>query len=60
ELKGSVLGNVTTNGFVALENGNVYQNHLYNGTMDVTGLPIQYVGMSFGKNSKKGVVKCLY
>ncbi len=60
ELKGSVLGNVTTYGFVSLENGNVYQNHLFNGSIDVTLLPFEYVGISMGSNQKKGVAKCLY
>ena len=60
ELKGNVLGNVTTSQFVSLENGNVYQNHLYNGSIDATVLPFQYVGLDFDTNTKKGVVKCLY
>ena len=60
ELRGSVWGNVTTDGFVTLENGNIYQNHLFNGSMDISKLPVQFVGMSLGKESRKGEVKWLY
>ena len=60
ELRGSVWGNVTTDGFVTLENGNVYQNHLFNGSMDISKLPLQFLGMSLGKEEKKGEVKWLY
>lgn len=60
ELKGTVIGNVTTNGFIALENGSIYQNHLYNGTIDNTRLPGEYVGLSIGKEQPKEVIKWLY
>ncbi len=60
ELKGTVLGHVATHSFIALENGNVYQNHLYNGVIDVTQLPFQYKGLPYGTGTKNGVVKWLY
>jgi len=60
ELKGKVWGQVVTDGFMALENGSVYQNHLYNGTIDATQLPEQYIGLEYGTLVKKGIVKWLY
>ncbi len=60
ELKGEVWGNVVTHGFMALENGNVYQNHLFNGGIDVTKLSKQYVGHVASDNSKKAIAKWLY
>ncbi|MBC6999637.1 hypothetical protein [Cytophaga sp. FL35] len=60
ELKGTVLGNVTTNGFLAIENGSIYQNHLYNGVIDGSGLPKEYVGMVVGESITKKVAKWLY
>jgi cytoskeletal protein CcmA (bactofilin family) len=45
ELKGTVQGMVTTDGFIALENGNIYQNHLYNGVINSTQLSPAYVGI---------------
>lgn len=41
ELKGRVLGKVHTDAFIALENGSIYQNHLYQGTIDRNGLPME-------------------
>ncbi len=60
ELKGTIIGTVTTNGFIALENGSIYQNHLYNGTIDNTRLPGEYVGLSINKEQPKEVIKWLY
>lgn len=60
ELKGSVHGNVTTDSFVALENGSIYQNHLYQGKIDARALPLQYVGLGYGQQGKGGVAKWLY
>jgi hypothetical protein len=61
ELKGRVNGSVTTAAFVALENGSVYQNHLYNGMINSTHLPRAYVGLlsQKGEQSKK-IMKWLY
>lgn len=61
ELKGRVNGSVTTDAFVALENGSVYQNHLYNGMINSTHLPRAYVGLlsQKGEQSKK-IMKWLY
>lgn len=58
ELKGNVIGNVTTDAFVALENGSVYQNHLFQGTINATLIPEPYAGLLY--NTKKAVAKWLY
>ncbi|MEM9001148.1 MAG: hypothetical protein AAGB24_12865 [Bacteroidota bacterium] len=60
ELKGRVNGSVTTGAFVALENGNVYQNHLYNGSIDRTVLPEEYAGLTYGNAPVNQVLKWLY
>jgi len=59
ELLGTVNGSVYTSNFIANQSGSSYQNHLYNGTISIDGLPQEYVGLTFG-NSKKGIVKWLY
>jgi hypothetical protein len=59
ELKGSVLGSVFTNNFIATASGSIYQNHIYNGTIIVNDLPQEYIGLSF-ENTKKGVLQWLY
>ncbi|UII76202.1 hypothetical protein LV716_18355 [Flagellimonas sp. HMM57] len=58
ELKGEVIGNVTTDAFIALENGSVYQNHLFNGTINATLLPTAYAGLLLQK--EKTLAKWLY
>ncbi|MGX1931301.1 hypothetical protein [Flagellimonas sp. 2504JD4-2] len=58
ELKGDVFGNVTTNAFMAMENGSVYQNHLFGGTINTEFLPQQYAGLLL--NKEKAVAKWLY
>lgn len=60
ELKGSVYGNLTTNAFISLENGNVYQNHFFNGKINSLGLAEQFSGLHVGLHSKKSVAKWLY
>ncbi|ALM09329.1 hypothetical protein SB49_14150 [Sediminicola sp. YIK13] len=61
ELKGQVVGSVTTNNFIAMENGSVYQNHLFNGTINSDLLPKQYVGINYeDSNTTKAVSKWLY
>ena len=61
ELKGMVYGGVVTDAFIALENGSVYQNHLYNGQINSDNLSKAYVGllMKKGIRSKK-LMKWLY
>ncbi len=61
ELKGRVNGSVTTDAFIAMENGSVYQNHLYNGQINRKNLDEAYTGlpMENGRQSKK-VMKWLY
>lgn len=58
ELKGSVVGNVITDSFIAMENGSVYQNHLFQGTINASLLPKQYVGLLL--NEEKAVAKWVH
>ncbi len=61
ELKGEVRGSVYTDGFMALENGNIYQNHLYNGSIDFNQLQEQFVGLGWNDTTApKKIVKWLY
>lgn len=60
ELKGSIFGSLTTSAFVALENGNIYQNHIYNGRIDANALSEEYVGLSFGHSKTNKVAKWGY
>jgi len=61
ELKGWVNGRVHTQAFVALENGRIYQNHLYNGRINGTVLPLSYAGLELeGQNTSKKLMKWLY
>lgn len=61
ELKGNIIGSVYTDGFMALENGNIYQNHLYKGTINAQALQEQFVGMLLTDiESNKKVAKWLY
>ncbi len=61
ELKGSVNGTVITDSFIALENGSVYQNHLYNGLINSTKLPNIYAGLMLADRERnKKVMKWLY
>lgn len=60
ELKGTVNGNVTTNAFIAQENGNAYLNHLFHGRIDATRLPIEFGGLCFENNHANQTIKWLY
>ncbi|MAU26786.1 MAG: hypothetical protein CMH48_07695 [Muricauda sp.] len=60
ELKGYVKGSVTTGGFVALENGNIYQNHIYNGSINSMLLPIEFAGIKYEAKPLNQVAKWLY
>ncbi len=61
ELKGEVRGSVYTDGFMALENGSIYQNHLYNGSIDFNQLQEQFVGLGWNDTTApKKIVKWLY
>jgi len=60
ELKGSIYGSATTNGFLALENGNIYQNHIYNGTINSELLPNEYAGISYNNQTPNQIMKWLY
>lgn len=61
ELEGLVTGCVSTSQFMALANGSIYQNHLYNGQINRPFLSDAYSGMLFNyEESKKSIVKWLY
>ncbi|NAS12912.1 hypothetical protein [Poritiphilus flavus] len=61
EHKGLVNGHLSTAGFVALENGRIYNNHLYNGRINSSYLPISYGGLLLeDRLSQKKIVKWLY
>ena len=59
DLKGKVYGSVYTHNFITRQSGSVYQNHIYNGVIDIDPLPEQYSGLLFN-GSKKTVAKWLY
>ena len=59
ELQGLIYGSVFTNNFIANQSGAVYQNHMYNGTVNVHELSEEYIGLLFN-DSKKDVMKWLY
>lgn len=61
ELKGRINGNVITDSFIALENGSIYQNHLYNGTINSHNLSNVYAGLALNKGEQsKQIMKWLY
>ncbi|MEM9650386.1 MAG: hypothetical protein AAF969_18075, partial [Bacteroidota bacterium] len=60
ELKGNVAGSVTTAGFIALENGSSYQNHLYNGSINSRLLPFEYAGILYQNDPLNQVSQWLY
>ena len=61
ELKGIVNGMVSTDGFIALENGSIYQNHLYDGVINSTNLNSVYTGILLqSRVSNKKLMKWLY
>lgn len=60
ELKGDVLGSVSTRSFMALENGSIYQNHLFNGVIDSSKLPLEYSGIVYEYGKEKTIVQWLY
>lgn len=61
ELKGTVLGTVYTSGFIAMEQGSVYMNHLFKGKIDNPALSEAYAGWELQDNSRPNkIVKWLY
>ncbi|MEM8765267.1 MAG: hypothetical protein AAGD88_15720 [Bacteroidota bacterium] len=60
ELKGRVEGSVSTTSFIAMEQGAIYQNHLYNGQIDINSLPNSYTGLLYANESPNAVMKWLY
>lgn len=60
ELKGSIYGTVYTQAFIALENGNSYQNHLFNGKINALQLPMGYGGLLYENNQMNQIMKWLY
>ncbi|RZJ79491.1 MAG: hypothetical protein EOO47_10640 [Flavobacterium sp.] len=59
ELKGSVLGTVYTRYFVANEDGSIFVNHLYNGSISSKDLPEVFGGLFFNEG-QKSVMKWMY
>ena len=60
ELIGSIYGSLTTAGFVAVENGNIYQNHIYNGRINSGLLPMEYAGLTYQNTVSNQVAKWVY
>lgn len=61
ELEGRVTGSVATDAFIALEDGSVFQNHLYNGEINSTNLNMSYAGLLLAsRENNKKVMKWLY
>ena len=60
ELKGKVYGSVATGAFIAFENGSIYQNHLYNGTINSKGLPLEFAGIGYEHEVNNQIMKWLY
>lgn len=58
-LSGQVIGSVFTHNFIMKQSDYVFQNHIYNGQINIDKLPLQYVGLPFIE-SKKGVLQWLY
>lgn len=59
ELKGTVIGAIYTNRFLAREFGSVYINHIYNGKVLGRDIDPAFGGLPF-KESDKAIVKWLY
>ena len=52
---------VSTDAFIALEDGSVYQNHLYNGQINSLILDESYAGLLLAsRENNKKVMKWLY
>ena len=60
ELKGQVMGSVITSSFISLENGSIYQNHLFNGQIDAEQLSHNFGGLLLEDRNSKSVAKWLY
>ncbi|MCL6275447.1 hypothetical protein M3P19_15640 [Muricauda sp. 2012CJ35-5] len=60
EVKGKIHGSASTDAFVAMENGNAYQNYLFNGRLDGTALPLAYAGFSYSGEKPNQIMKWLY
>lgn len=60
ELKGNVYGGVTTQSFITMEKGNVYQNHLFGGKIEANLLSETYGGLVFKDKPANQVMKWLY
>ncbi|MEO1486504.1 MAG: hypothetical protein AAFU57_12200 [Bacteroidota bacterium] len=60
ELKGTVEGSVSTTSFIAMEQGAIYQNHLYDGQINIKALPNSYTGLLYTNESPNSIMKWLY
>lgn len=59
ELKGTVNGMVYTDSFIATQFGSVYINHIFNGNIIESNLPIKYCGLQL-PNTTNNVTKWVY
>lgn len=59
ELLGTVNGTVYANNFITKQYGTIYQNHIFNGTIIASKLPISYSGILFSTTTKT-ISKWLY
>lgn len=59
ELEGTVYGTIYTSGFVAHQNGSVYQNHIYNGNILANELSENYAGLILESDTKQ-IMQWLY
>ncbi|WP_347922479.1 hypothetical protein [Pontimicrobium sp. SW4] len=59
DIRGDIEGTVYANNFIAAQSGSIYQNHIYNASIEVDKLPFKYVGLLF-VNSNKEVMQWLY
>lgn len=59
DLRGTVIGSVYTDHFIAMQSGSVYINHIFNGEIITPDLTPQYSGLQFLK-TQRAVAKWLY
>lgn len=65
EHRGMIYGTAVVGGFMAVENGSIYQNHLYQGNIIQRGLPPGYAGLytesaKINQSAQEKIVKWLY
>ncbi|MBI4646421.1 MAG: hypothetical protein HY738_07465 [Bacteroidia bacterium] len=61
ELQGNIYGNLCCEKFILKTPSSVYENHLLNTTIDITGIPSYFAGpVLFDNNEKEEIIKWLY